>query len=157
MSEAVGAALPFDLEQFLPYRMQRLTALLAADFFASAGDRGMLGWNEWYVLTALLREEGLTATDIHTRSGLGKTAISRAVSALEEAGLISRERDPADRRVERLAISASGRLEQADLARRATAYANRLLSLCGADDIRRMVALLAAIEESLVASRAIGL
>lgn len=156
MSDSAKAVDAFELEQFLPYRMQRLTALLTADFFAGGAARGALGWAEWYVLSALARENGATATDIHARSGLGKTAISRAVSSLEERGFLHRERDTADRRVERLEISAAGRAEQAALRRKADAYAARLLSFCQAEDLYRIGRLLGIIEENLLAGRTLG-
>lgn len=152
MGEAVEE--PFELERFLPFRMQRLTALLTADFFAQSGERGSLGWTEWQVLCALAGSRTITATDIHVRSGLGKTAISRAVSSLEVSGFLLRERDPSDRRVERLAISPAGQTEQEALGRRAQAYAKRLLAFCGAEDIYRMSRLVGVIEEGLLTGRA---
>ncbi len=154
MAEAAGD--PFDLERFLPFRMQRLAALLTADFFAESGARGTLGWTEWYVLSVLSASSTATATDINARSGLGKTAISRAVSSLEESGFLRRERDAADRRVERLAISDAGRAEHEELGRRANVYASRLLKLCAAEDIYRMNRLLGVIEEGLVVGRSSG-
>lgn len=156
MADQAGAGEPFDLEQFLPFRMQRLAALLTADFFAGAARRGGLGWTEWYILSALARTSHQTATDINNRSGLGKTAISRAVAILEESGYVLRHRDEADRRVERLAISPEGRAAQAALGQMAEAYAARLLALCGAEDHAGMARLLGIIEENLIASRALG-
>lgn len=151
-----SAGKPFDVEQFLPFRMQRLSALLTADFFAEGGQRGGLGWTEWYVLSALARSSHQTATDIAARSGLGKTAISRAVASLEDSGYVSRQRDGEDRRVERLAISAEGIETQKRLGQMAEAYATRLLSICGADDVAGMQRLLGIIEENLIASRLQG-
>ncbi len=156
MTGKAEAAASFDLERFLPFRMQRLTGLLTADFFAAGGGRGTLGWTEWYILSVLAQQANQTATDIHMRSGLGKTAISRAVASLEENGFLRRERDAEDRRVERLAISPAGEAEQAALARAAEAYAARLLALCSAEDLYRLTRLLGIIEENLVAGRTLG-
>lgn len=156
MADRAATGEPFELEQFLPFRMQRLAALLTADFFASAGRRGGLGWTEWYILSALARTSHQTATDINIRSGLGKTAISRAVALLEESGYILRQRDHSDRRVERLVISPEGMEMQALLGRSAEAYAERLLALCGANDHAGMARLLGIIEENLIASRSVG-
>lgn len=156
MTEDARGADPFQLETFLPYRMQRLTALLTADFFAGGASRGAPGWTEWYVLSLLAREGQATATDINARSGLGKTAISRAVSSLEDSGFLKRERDTADRRVEWLQISPAGLAEQEALGRKADAYAARLLSICKAEDLYRMGRLLSIIEENLLAGRSLG-
>lgn len=121
----------FDLEQFLPYRLQRLATLLTTDFFTQLDEGPVDGWVAFYVLHALGTGEGVTATEIATRSGLGKTAVSRAVAALDEAGLIDRRRDVLDRRIERLGLTRPGALELRRMMEDARSYAGTLSRLVG--------------------------
>lgn len=121
----------FDLEHFLPYRLQRLAALLTTDFFTQLDEGPVDGWVAFYVLHALGTGEGITATEIAARSGLGKTAVSRAVAALDEAGLIGRRRDALDRRIERLGLTRPGALELRRMTEDARNYAGTLSRLVG--------------------------
>lgn len=153
---ADGSAGPvdgFDLEQFLPYRMQRLSAQLASDFFSRLARRqashAECGWAEWIILTALAEQGGITARDIAQHSGLGKTAISRAVATLERSGWLARTRDSEDRRVERLHPSSAGLQEHQAMKHAAAEYANLLARHSGGEEISGMVAFLNGVEEFL--------
>lgn len=71
----------------------------------------------WYdVLWPLHREpEGLRMRDLTAAvTSIGRTGLSRLVDRLEAAGLIARERDPADRRGVRVRVTTEG----SDLLRR---------------------------------------
>lgn len=121
----------FDLERFLPYRLQRLATVLTTDFFTQIDEGPVDGWVAFYVLNALGTGEGITATEIAARSGLGKTAVSRAVASLDEAGLIDRRRDVLDRRIERLGLTRPGALELRRMMEDARTYAGTLSRLVG--------------------------
>nr|WP_238484141.1 MarR family transcriptional regulator [Oricola indica] len=64
---------------------------------------------EWQVLAHLGEAETLTAREIVRRTGLHKTKVSRAVTALESRRWLERDRDDADRRIEHLTLTRTGR------------------------------------------------
>jgi MarR family transcriptional regulator, transcriptional regulator for hemolysin len=61
---------------------------------------------QWQVLFALSRAEGITQTGLADRLELENITVGRIVDRLEEAGLVERRADPADRRVWRLHLTA---------------------------------------------------
>jgi DNA-binding MarR family transcriptional regulator len=64
----------------------------------------------------------MTARDICAVSHIEKTKVSRAVSALEEHGLLSRAKSPNDRRAELLSLTDMAREVFADLGQKAIEY-----------------------------------
>jgi DNA-binding MarR family transcriptional regulator len=60
------------------------------------------------VLVPLYEEDGLRMSDLATRSGLSKQAMTTLVRAVETAGLVIRKRDARDRRAVRVSLSARG-------------------------------------------------
>jgi DNA-binding MarR family transcriptional regulator len=62
--------------------------------------------------------------------------VTGIVDGLERRGLVTREPDPADRRVRHLVLTAEGRTRRAELRARAHAQAAELLDLPAADQVR---------------------
>jgi DNA-binding MarR family transcriptional regulator len=60
------------------------------------------------VLVPLYEEDGLTMGELARRSGLSKQAMTTLVRAVEEAGLVTRERDSVDGRAFRVSLSTQG-------------------------------------------------
>src|SRR5215217_3928584 len=65
---------------------------------------------ELRVLFEIGAEES-TPRDIRTRLGLDSGYVSRVIGSLNRDGLVTAERDPADRRTSRLRVTAAGRAE----------------------------------------------
>ncbi len=61
------------------------------------------------VLMLVDREGPVRATDIAELFGLAPRTVTESLDALERAGLLRREPDPADRRVKRISITEEGR------------------------------------------------
>lgn len=61
------------------------------------------------VLMLVEREGPVRATDIAELFGLAPRTVTDSLDALERAGLLRREPDPADRRVKRISITEEGR------------------------------------------------
>ncbi|WP_246717382.1 MarR family winged helix-turn-helix transcriptional regulator [Oricola nitratireducens] len=101
----------FDLETFLPYRLDRISEAVSRHFQPVYRDQHGMTRPEWKVLAHLGEADTLTAREIVRRTGLHKTKVSRAVSALEARRWLDRNRDEADRRIEHLALTARGRIE----------------------------------------------
>ena len=98
-----------DLENFLPYRLDRISEALSRHFQPVYRDQHGMTRPEWKVLAHLGQAETLTAREIVRRTGLHKTKVSRAVSALESRRWLERNRDEADRRIEHLTLTRTGR------------------------------------------------
>jgi DNA-binding MarR family transcriptional regulator len=98
----------FELEKRLTYRVSKLYSALARNW-RHVGDTHDLPLREWRVLAAVAEAEQLSASDLVESSPLDKASVSRAVATLTKRGLISSRRDPDDRRVRVLALTASGR------------------------------------------------
>ncbi len=82
-------------------------ALVAADLPVLAR-HGISMWG-YVVLDALDDSPARTQTALAQAIGADKTRIIATLDELQQAGLITREPDPADRRVRLLAITAAGR------------------------------------------------
>lgn len=98
-----------DLENFLPYRLDRISEALSRHFQPVYRDQHGMTRPEWKVLAHLGQADTLTAREIVRRTGLHKTKVSRAVSALESRRWLERNRDEADRRIEHLTLTRTGR------------------------------------------------
>lgn len=95
-----------DLAFFTPYRMVVLGRKMSEQLGAAyAGEN--LTIPEWRVLAVVSQEPAVAARDVVARTPMDKMAVSRAVAALEEKGLITRG-PAADRRVSALSLSVKG-------------------------------------------------
>ncbi|NML73117.1 winged helix-turn-helix transcriptional regulator [Rhizobium sp. S-51] len=112
----------FEIDDFLPYRLNRAAERLSAHFMRFSGDGDEISWAEWQVLWSLGEKVHSTAKAISGHSGLTKTKISRAVKALEERRWLERSRDSHDRRFEQLSLTRSGAEHYAILKARAGDY-----------------------------------
>ncbi|WP_223475390.1 MarR family winged helix-turn-helix transcriptional regulator [Oricola indica] len=99
----------FDLDNFLAYRLDRLSDAVSRHFQPVYRDQHGMTRPEWQVLAHLGEAETLTAREIVRRTGLHKTKVSRAVTALESRRWLERDRDDADRRIEHLTLTRTGR------------------------------------------------
>ena len=58
--------------------------------------------SQWWVLAYLSREDGMTQSQLAEELDLGKVAVGGLIDRLEKSGLVRREADAADRRVNRI-------------------------------------------------------
>ncbi|MDW6024125.1 MarR family transcriptional regulator [Mesorhizobium sp. BAC0120] len=116
------------LEDFLPYRLNRLAEAVSRDFSKLYRERYGLTRPEWRVLATLGEFPTMTATEIGTHSSMHKTKVSRAVVELERHGWLTRKTDDADRRVEHLALTKAGRGVYREMVPVANAFQARLLA-----------------------------
>lgn len=142
---------PFDLESFLPYRLNRAAELISLSFAKEYKSRYQMTRPEWRTLAALGSVGRMTATEVGVHSHMHKTKVSRAVHTLEQRRWLKRTEDGADRRVEHLELTPLGQnsyLEIADIAR---AYQASLEQSLGQGAIGRIEAGLADVEKALLA------
>ncbi len=58
--------------------------------------------SQWWVLAYLSREDGMTQSQLAEELDLGKVAVGGLIDRLEKSGLLRREADATDRRVNRV-------------------------------------------------------
>ncbi|HMO47788.1 MAG TPA: MarR family transcriptional regulator [Rubrivivax sp.] len=65
--------------------------------------------SQWWVLAYLSREDGMTQSRLAEELDLGKVAVGGLIDRLEKSGLVRREADAADRRVNRIFLEPKSR------------------------------------------------
>lgn len=139
----------FALEEFLPYRLSVVTNRASRLFARRYSEDFGLAIPEWRVLAVVGRFGGLSATAVVERTAMDKVKVSRAVRALLDRGLLRREEDPGDRRVQRLAMTAEGRRIHAGIVPLARGLEAELLAGLGAAERAALRQLLDALDRRL--------
>jgi DNA-binding MarR family transcriptional regulator len=119
------------LEQFLPYRLNRISAAVSQDFRSVYGPHHDLTIPEWRVLATLGQFEEISAKAIGQHSSMHKTKVSRAVRALEERRWLKRSESMEDRREEILSLTAAGQTAYQQIVPKAVAFERRILDELG--------------------------
>jgi DNA-binding MarR family transcriptional regulator len=119
------------LENFLPYRLNRIGAVVSRDFRTVYGPEHDLTVPEWRVLATLGEFDEMGAKAIGAHSSMHKTKVSRAVRALEERRWLKRRESAQDRREEILGLTLLGRRVYAEIVPRALAFEAALLAALG--------------------------
>jgi MarR family transcriptional regulator for hemolysin len=102
----------------------------------------------WRVLLALDGAEHRTQAELAEAVGIRQPTLTHHLDALERSGLVLRERDPGNRRAVRVSVTESGRQLFVRLRRTAAAFDGRLRAGLTDDDVARLRATLAQLEEN---------
>ena len=102
----------------------------------------------WLVLQAVTSAETGTQGELAAVLGIAQPTLSHHLDGLERGGLVTRTRDPANRRVQRIAVTESGRQLFLRLRRAAAAFEGRLRAGLDDDDVTTLRRLLAQLEEN---------
>jgi len=137
------------LETFLPYRLNRATAVTSRQFSRIYRDEFGLTVPEWRVLATLGDLGTATAKEIGRDSAMHKTKVSRAVASLQQRRWVARETDPLDRRIEHLSLTAAGHQAHRRLAPKMLAFEEELLGRLTATERRDLLNGLIALERAL--------
>lgn len=129
---------PLILERFLPYRLSVVTNRISGALSRHYAERFGISIPEWRVVANLGRHPGLTANDVVERSAMDKVTVSRAVAALEEKGLLSREKDAGDKRKSRLTLSDKGNTVYSEIAPLALGFERDLLTALSAEEAAQL-------------------
>ncbi len=151
---AAADAPGFALEDFLPHRLAVVSARAQRLFARACAERAGLSVAEWQVLSVLARSGDLSATDVARKAAMDKVKVSRAVRSLMERRLLRRAEDRRDRRVRRLAITATGRRTQAGLVPLARALEGEMLEPFSAEEQERLRVALSRLDRHLAATGA---
>lgn len=139
----------FDLDAFLPYRLNRAAEMVSLRFAAQYKARYDMTRPEWRALAALGSYGRMTATAIGANSTMHKTKVSRAVKALEDRRWLKRSLDENDRRVEHLELTALGTRIYREMVVLAHAYERELVAVLGAGGLKQLEAGLGAVESAM--------
>ncbi len=143
-------AVGFELNAFLPYRLNRAAEFVALRFAAQYKARYQLTRPEWRTLAALgSNNRPMTATEVGTHSAMHKTKVSRAVAALEKRRWLTRREDEGDRRIEHLELTKAGIRAYGELTELAARYQAELDTLIGAAGMQALATGLEAVERAI--------
>ncbi len=130
------------LENFLPYRLARLSTTVSATVARAYDKAWGLSIPEWRVIAILGRHPGLSAVEVAEQTFLDKVAVSRAVTKLIKAGRIDRQFADADRRRSILNLSEKGREVHDEVAALALEFERELLDGIDTEEVERLNAVM---------------
>jgi MarR family transcriptional regulator, transcriptional regulator for hemolysin len=138
----------------LPYEIGETANVLRRSFDRRAATLGVTG-AQWKVLLHLTRKPGLRQVELAELLDVEPITLSRIIDRLEQAGLVERASDPADRRAWRLQVTAQAR----PLIEKLRALAEQLKAEAFADltngELGAVSATLTKIRENLCAAKAL--
>ena len=102
----------------------------------------------WLVLQAVMSTEVATQGELAAAVGVRQPTLTHHLDGLERAGLVTRTRDPGNRRVQRIAVTEAGGALFLRLRRAAGAFDGRLRAGLDDDDVAALRRLLAQLEEN---------
>lgn len=132
-------------------RISRLAQLLQVELERVFGEHGLNG-GEFDVLAALRRSGSpyrLTPTELSRSLMVTSGGMTKRLKALADRGLIRRERDPTDARVNVVALTPAGSRLVEEVLPRHIANETRLLAGLGVEGREELAGLLAALAVSL--------
>src|SRR3954468_24715683 len=102
----------------------------------------------WRVLRALKSGDHSTQAELADAVGVRQPTLTHHLDGLERAGLVTRWRDPANRRVQRVALTESGEALFVRLRRSAAAFEGRLTAGLDDEDVATLRRVLAQLVEN---------
>ncbi|MDF2367729.1 MarR family winged helix-turn-helix transcriptional regulator [Sneathiella sp.] len=135
------------LEEFLPYRFNRLAETLSRNASVAYKSEYGLSRSEWRAFALLGQKGTMTATEISYYSTMHKTKVSRAIFALEKKRWLAREVDETDRRLERITLTAQGEKAYENLVPKMQGIENELIARLGKQNSEALFKGLAALEK----------
>ncbi len=125
------------LERFLPHRLSVLSNTVSRAIAGVYAQRYGLSVHEWRVIAVLEYFPSASSSDLSEKTGMDSVAVSRAVSQLVRAGLITRRASGADRRRTILDLSERGQQVYDEITPVALRYEEMLLQGLDPDERER--------------------
>lgn len=144
------AAPAFDLDQFLPYLLNQAAEATSAAFQVQYRTEYGMTRTQWRVMANLGKHGAMTAVEICRSTYIDKTKVSRAVLALEAAGLLLRGVVAGDRRQESLTLTKPGQDAFAVLGQRALAFDRALHDKLGEQQAKTLADVLRSLADGAV-------
>ena len=139
----------FALENFLPFRLNRLAAEVSERLSEIYSERFGLDIPKWRVLATLSAGDETTAQEIVASTRTHKSTISRAVQELEIRGLVERAVSGGDKRALALRLTPEGRKLFRQLQPLVLAHVEELMGKISAADTKALLKGIAALEDAL--------
>ena len=102
----------------------------------------------WLVLRAVKSADAATQGELAATVGISQPTLTHHLDGLARAGLVTRTRDPGNRRVQRIAVTEAGERLFLRLRRAAAAFEGRLHAGLDEDDVRTLRRLIRQLEEN---------
>ncbi|WP_028024513.1 MarR family winged helix-turn-helix transcriptional regulator [Enterovibrio calviensis] len=119
---------PFQLDDFLPYKLVK-TAAHVADSLAHIYEREFgLSRAQWRILASLGAREGIKAKELAEETSLDKVRVSRTLVEMEQNGWVSKQRDSKDQRAAFLHLTEKGKQLYVEILPKARAWEQELMS-----------------------------
>jgi len=99
---------PFILEEFVPFKLAVLSDAVSKLIARDYSDRFGITIAEWRVMALVSQYDEVRAHTVVDKTPMDKVAVSRAVAALVEKGLLEKRTSETDRRSALLHLSAKG-------------------------------------------------
>ncbi|MGM0983118.1 MarR family winged helix-turn-helix transcriptional regulator [Halomonas lysinitropha] len=151
--DATGEGLPpkpeLDLNQFLPYRLNRLADRISDELERMYAQRYDINVAQWRVLAWLSHCDDLTAKKVCTYTNMDKARVSRAVQALVDRGLVTRTPSARDQRVHDLHLTRHGAELLSRLIPEAQAWEAELVATLSAGEYRDLLNAMGKLERQL--------
>ncbi|WP_300493846.1 MarR family winged helix-turn-helix transcriptional regulator [Marinobacter sp.] len=138
-----------DLNQFLPYRLNRLADCISDKLSQFYAEHYGLNVAQWRVLAWLSHCETLTAKKICVHTNMDKVRVSRAIQSLEERELLIRSPSPDDQRLQVLSLSGAGQKLLAELIPQAQAWEAELVGVLTSGEYRDLFNIMGKLERQL--------
>jgi DNA-binding MarR family transcriptional regulator len=137
------------LEDFVPFRLNRLADAVSLNLSEIYRDRFCLEVPEWRVLVTVGQYRGCTAQHIALSTRMHKTRVSRAVSSLAARKMVARDASFDDGREMQLCLTKKGRQVYAELVPLALDRERALLSHLSDAQRRAFLRAVTELEKSL--------
>lgn len=131
-----------DLNRYVPGLVTFLSNKLSSGASACYRKHYGIGVVEWRMLSMLAVENGISGNRICQVIGLDKSAVSRALQALESAGHVRSETDAQDARRSTVSLTVAGRALHDRVLTTAIEREQRLLSDLSANEVDTLINLL---------------
>ncbi|HEX7007265.1 MAG TPA: MarR family transcriptional regulator [Alphaproteobacteria bacterium] len=135
--EPLLKGMPFRLADNPIYLMTRAIDRVARNVDAALGAH-RFSQTQWRILVALSEQEPLSIGELSEITFVEGSALGRAVAKMEQAGLVRRQPDAADRRVVRVRMTARGRARLAQLKPVVIGETNSALAGLSKRDVQRL-------------------
>ena len=142
-----------NLSEFLPYRFSVLSNTISESIARRYRNEFGLSVPQWRVMAVLAQAPGLTAKAVGERTAMDKVAVSRAVSALVDAGHVERRTTEHDARSSALTLTEGGEAIYEKVAPLALAFERDLIAALGPDDKKVLDGLMEALARALSPDR----
>ena len=105
--------------------------------------------SKYFLLEMLVRKDGISQGEVCHRFEVDPSRITRIARALENEGLVRRERDPDDQRVVRLYLTEEGRQVTSELSARRERFERRVREALSEEDVDELRRILAVLTEAM--------